>query len=234
MSETSDTPDNDMPESEALAAEYALGVLDLTDRARAAARTVREPAFARRVAEWEARLDGLNDGIAEERVPRVVKTAIDARLFGGADVPGQTSVVVGILQSLAFWRGAAVAAAAALAIVVFQPTTVPVAPVTLVLDFDSSGSDAAFLAVYDPGRGGLRVTQTSGAQSDGDFEMWVFDASGVPVSLGLVGGADPLSADAISALGDGATVAVSREPAGGSPTGQPTGDVVAIGTARTL
>ena len=65
-------------------------------------------------------------------------------------------------------------------------------------------------------------------------ELWLIPSDGVPRSLGLL---DP-SADQVIVIPEallpearrGATLAISLEPEGGSPTGQPTGPVIAAGT----
>ena len=55
-------------------------------------------------------------------------------------------------------------------------------------------------------------------------------ANAAPVSLGLIPGVGNaqlgLSAAQLAVLGNTATLAVSLEPAGGSPTGLPTGPVI--------
>ena len=80
----------------------------------------------------------------------------------------------------------------------------------------------------------LLVIREAGEVPQGsDLELWVIAGEDAPVSLGLV----PQQVDRIrytlppniSGLLSGATLAVSREPQGGSPTGAPTGPV--LGTA---
>ncbi len=63
------------------------------------------------------------------------------------------------------------------------------------------------------------------------YELWMLPNGGAaPVSLGLIPGtgnaALPLDAQALAVLAQTATLAVSVEPAGGSPTGAPTGPVI--------
>ena len=66
-----------------------------------------------------------------------------------------------------------------------------------------------------------------------DFELWVIGATAeAPVSLGVIS-ADGESlfeiTSEIAALIDGGILAVSDEPKGGSPTGAPTGTILATG-----
>ena len=63
------------------------------------------------------------------------------------------------------------------------------------------------------------------------YELWMLpDGGAAPVSLGLIPGtgnaALPLDAQALAVLAQTSTLAVSLEPAGGSPTGAPTGPVI--------
>jgi anti-sigma-K factor RskA len=66
-----------------------------------------------------------------------------------------------------------------------------------------------------------------------DYELWALPKSGNPVSLGVLpyGGSSlttSLTASQRQALGAAERLAVSIEPPGGSPTGQPTGAVVYV------
>jgi anti-sigma-K factor RskA len=63
------------------------------------------------------------------------------------------------------------------------------------------------------------------------YELWMIpDGGAPPVSLGLIPGVGnavlPLSAAQLGVLAQTMTLAVSLEPAGGSPTGLPTGPVI--------
>ena len=81
----SDTDHNaSAPEGEHLAAVYALGVLDARARRAAEQRIARDPAFAREVAFWEARLTPLADAVAPVEPPAQLWGAIEQRLDFGA------------------------------------------------------------------------------------------------------------------------------------------------------
>jgi anti-sigma-K factor RskA len=84
---------------------------------------------------------------------------------------------------------------------------------------------------YDARTGTLRLNRLSGEPPPGrSFELWLLVGKNAPVSLGVlpaeVSGSVSLPTELRKAAAE-ATLAVSDEPAGGSPTGQPTGDILA-------
>ena len=74
--------------------------------------------------------------------------------------------------------------------------------------------------------------------ADRAAELWLSPSGGAPQSLGVI---DPTHTGRMSipqalraGLGADALLAVSVEPLGGSPTGQPTGPVVAKGAMQAV
>jgi anti-sigma-K factor RskA len=70
------------------------------------------------------------------------------------------------------------------------------------------------------------------------MELWLIPEGGKPASLGLIAAGQPVQLNVpqnlLPMVGSGATLAVSLEPLGGSPTGQPTGEVIAHGNLSRL
>lgn len=224
-----------------LAAEYVLGVLPADERQLASRRIDAESGFARLVEGWEVHLSPLAAAYPEIEPPASVKPAIDRRLFAsGAATPAESRG--GLWSSLAFWRGLAAAAVAALAIYVAVPILNPLAvqPQTrLVASLAADGSDVKYLAIYDAAHHDVSLSHVSGERAAGkDFELWMIEGKNAPVSMGVI----PAGATARLAispavqekLAQGAVLAVSLEPTGGSPTGQPTGPVVAAGDLKSI
>ncbi|WP_184060625.1 anti-sigma factor domain-containing protein, partial [Sphingomonas aerophila] len=89
---------------------------------------------------------------------------------------------------------------------------------------------APVAAVVDPGSRIIRVAAIETPRGR-VAELWRIGADGVPRSLGLLatGQATQLSLRPRTGPGLGETLAISIEPSGGSPTGAPTGPVVATG-----
>ena len=70
------------------------------------------------------------------------------------------------------------------------------------------------------------------------MELWLIPQGGQPHSLGLIAPGQPVRLNVppelVEQVGAGATLAVSLEPPGGSPTGKPTGEVIAAGDLTRL
>ena len=223
-----------------IAAEYVLGVLPAAERAEAARRVEVEPGFAALVDRWEMALSPLAMAYPSVEPPASVKQAVDRRLFSS---PPATVATGGFWTNVAVWRGIAAAALAALLLVVAMPYLNPPPQETpqarLVASLAADGSDVRYLVVYDAGRGDVALSHVSGERSAGhDFELWMIDGSNSPVSMGVIpiGAAThlELAPAARQKLASGAVLAVSLEPSGGSPTGQPTGPVVAAGDLKSI
>lgn len=213
---TGDAPLSPRDADDVLAAEYVLGVLALPDRLAVETRLGTDAAFAAQVAAWENRLSGLNDAFAEAQPPAGMMDRIESRLFP-APPERRPRALFGWLA------GALTAAVAMLAFLIVLPLTQP-APLVAVLG-DSPA--LRFEARFDDGA--LTVTRVAGTPApEGQVqEVWLIAPDAAPVSLGLLAEA-PLTVP-YPEVPEGWTLAVSVEPAGGSPSGAPTGPVIAAG-----
>jgi anti-sigma-K factor RskA len=207
-----DAPLSRREEDEALAAEYVLGVLGLSDRLAAEARIKADAAFADLVAEWEQRLSPMNGDFAETPAPDLLPK-IEARLFGKTPRPSRS----GVLRWLA---GLAVAASL---VIVGIATLTPPQPVLVAT---LATADARLSYEVRSFGGTLQVTRVAGvpAVAGQVHEFWIIAPGAAPVSLGLLED-QPLTVS-YPVPPAGWTLAVSVEPAGGSPTGAPTGPVI--------
>jgi anti-sigma-K factor RskA len=226
-----------------IAAEYVLGVLSAAERQEATHRIDTDPAFARLVDEWEVRLSPLADAYPAAEPSQSVKAAIDRRLFASASASTSPAAAprAGIWASLSFWRGLTAAAVAGLAIAVALPYLQPPAQqqTRLVASLAADSSNVKYLAVYDAAHHNVGLSHLSGERDQGkDFELWLIEGDKPPVSLGVipVGAATtvPVTPTIQQQIEQGAILAVSVEPPGGSPTGQPTGPVVATGDLKNI
>ncbi len=214
----------DAPQVDRLAAEFVLGTLQAAARRRFV-RLMTERADVRfAVWRWERHLNGFASGLVPQKPPQRVWRNI-RRLINPAQ-PLRTA----FLQR---WRGFWLAAHAAAAVVWLAITLVPVPGADRMAIFSGPNAEALWVISADLDRNVLQTeaVNAQAAGADSSFELWVLQAEGPPLSLGLLniepGSVEiPLSGELANALGSAASLAISLEPAGGSPTGLPTGPIV--------
>jgi anti-sigma-K factor RskA len=224
-----------------IAAEYVLGVLSADERREVERRLALEPALASEVAFWEERLVGLIDTIAPVMPSQNTWSRIEAAITAPAAAAPRPSSV---WQSLAFWRGfaigsatLAVASLAALAYIGLVPAARPPLMATLA---GSAGQPNFVAAVTATGDSLVVVPAALLTTDPRAIELWLIlpGPNQRPRSLGLVQPGQPIRLtippELAGRLGPDATLAVSLEPPGGSPTGQPTGPVIASGKLTSL
>lgn len=250
---TDDLPLSGPERDHALAAEMALGLLE-GDEARAAAdRQAADPAFAREVRMWHERFAALADELTPVLPPARARHAIRERL-GHASAPLANDPT----ETTPWWRGtfgviAGLVVAAAVALFVILPGLRQSGTGPGTAGSGAGGGDAvqqaAYRAVLQSDESSLRVEaqlsgremqislRDGGAAAGRDLEIWWIAPDGsAPISIGLV----PQDGDLRMTLPEGmepsaeVQLALSDEPQGGSPTGQATGPVVAIGRLTSL
>lgn len=217
-----------------IAAEYVLGVLGADERREVERRLAQEPALASEVAFWEERLGVLADAVAPVTPPQHTWSRIEAAIPAAA-----AARPTSLWQSLAFWRGFGIASAtlaaasiAALAYFGFVPTARAPLMATLA---GSSGQPNFVASVTATGDSLLVVPATLLTNDPRAIELWLIPPGPDqrPRSLGLIEPGQPMRLtippDLAGQLTPDAALAVSLEPPGGSPTGQPTGPVIASG-----
>ncbi|MEJ5979604.1 anti-sigma factor [Novosphingobium sp. PS1R-30] len=220
-------------EEDITAAELALGVLDGEERAAAMRRVLAEPGFAREVERWREHFGGLFAQWPEEEPPAHLGGRVQASV-SPAGAPRR------------FWPALAMAASAIAAvlagIIVFRPAQVapPVIPMqsaapTLVASLaPAKPGTTPVPAFYDSGRHEIYVAAAALVPSGRSAELWLIPADGVPRSLGVLAGGTrtsvKLSSEQRALVDANAVLAVTDEPLGGSPSGKPTGPVVASGS----
>jgi anti-sigma-K factor RskA len=218
----------DSPElREQLAAEYMLGTMPVLVRRRFERLLASDPELRRAVEDWNVRfdpidLDDLDD--TEEEPPAHVWRAVERRLA----LPQEAPTSPGWLSSLAFWRGATLAAAAlAAAVVVYVAVRPSPAPPDVVAILSDDNGDPAWIALSATHGGDVDVAPIRSVAIDAAhaFELWAIE-DGKPHPLGLLAPEPgrPLTVQASVVPADG-VLAISLEPSGGSPTGLPTGPV---------
>jgi anti-sigma-K factor RskA len=225
---------NSLPEDELIAAEYALGVLAGTDRAAAERRIGRDQAFAHLVTAWEERLAPLAEEIAAVTPPPHVWDRIASAL------PALRPPGAGLWRNLALWRGLTLAtgalAAACIGALIYLGTLAQ--QITLIAAIDGGGHHH-FVATVDAKRGTIAVVPAAfSADATRVPELWLIPPDGKPRPLGILRADRTVTITVPAELSpltlSNAVLAVSLEPPGGSPTGQPTGPVIATGKLANL
>lgn len=212
-----------------LAAEYVLGTLTGRARARFERWMRQDIQVAAAVRRWELRLASLGSAAAAIPPANLWKR-IEAKL---PPVEGASSTrswtwlaVAATVAALAFGLRGLLPAPPT---IIRPPTVVAASPLfSAYLDVDSA--NAHWWVRADPARGQWFVVALSvpDVPADKDVELWLLAADGrAPISLGLM----PRKGSAIHKIADpsllqGAKLALSLEPAGGSATGAPTGPVL--------
>lgn len=230
-----------MDEREFIAAERALGVEPTAGET---------PAEAALRAAWEQRLAPMLLSAAPAEPPADMLERIEAEIAAdergaasrrpakappaaaSAAAPGTAEIVelAPLRRSVRVWKGVAgvaLAAAAALALYVAAPGVIPgldqgdEAPKYVAVVTADDGSGAGLIIEFDTGSGVATVVPVTTPPEGSSYQMWTIpEGQTRPVSLGLL----PRDPEARTGLAPtpGQLFAISLEPEGGSPTGQPT------------
>lgn len=225
-------------------AEYVLGVLDADARADVAHEVSASDEAATAVMLWQRRLQPLSEEVASVTPPAYVWTRIHETLRLVAPTRERADVArPGLWHNLRFWHwlglGASTLAAACLVLLlatsgqrgVSHPPAIPFMASTIT----QTNGQVGWTATMDVQQARIivvPVTPASFAQGKAP-QLWLVPAGQKPISVGMIAAdaATTLTLDRalIARLGPTAALAVSVEPIGGSPTGQPTGPVIATG-----
>lgn len=216
----------------ALASEYVLGTLQGRARIRFQALLMQHRSLRHVTWQWESHLNILGTSLPAIAPRPELWQKIQQQLgFKESELPTnvvrmpQVPVKPSSTRTWQWLTGAATAAALVLAIFVVQPK----APIERLQTQIAvvQGEKAQALWSIELGKNELVVTATDNfkALPDQDYELWMVATDGrPPVSLGLLPkqGKLTLPRKAILDQVKIAALAVSQEPLGGSPNGQPT------------
>ena len=225
------------PDDDFAAAEYSLGTLDVSERATLAARRLREPELEEAINAWGERLAPLAEAAPGIEPPRDLLPAIEARIRGVVPEAPGSAAVVSLERSIRRWRSLAIAASVLAGMLAIgfgtREATRQSAPREYVAILQKDAASPAIEVTVNLDKQELTVRPVAAQAPPGKaYELWIIDAKlGAPRSLGLIGdtphGASLSTFD--PAVVAGATYAVTVEPPGGSPTGQPSGAPVFVG-----
>lgn len=222
-----------------LAAEYVLGSLRGAARRRFEAIASKRSDWQQATNWWTSRLHLLADAVPAIEPRKQVWQNIHTRLYGSQQAVSAWSN---------WWRGLAlgssgIAAALAFLMITSEPQKIEIpvevavevqtpATVALLVGEDAKPGWMLALAKNKAGQPEIRATALASLKQtpDKSLELWVLPSDkSAPISLGVLpqqGNQKLVVNEKVAALLADSGLAVSLEPVGGSPTGQPTGAVL--------
>lgn len=207
----------------ALAAQYALGTLRGNARLHFEKRLAQEQELAQLLGRWQTLLTPLESNTQQQIPPERVWKKIQLSL------PPQKTA------SSWNWNYLGWALAAGLAAIVLVPYFTSRSPelAPLVVLNSSDAAKGQWVVNADSERKTLQLVpvQPREIAANNSLQLWAIPSGAKPISLGLVNASQStqLTVGNVT-LSPGTTIAISLEPQGGSPTGQPTGPVIFSGT----
>lgn len=229
----------------ALAADHALGLTEGAELERAERLMATDAAFAQMVADWRARL-GEIDETAPLVTPsptlwREIERSLDAppaRAEALAPPPDLADRFAKVWRSLRFWRVASgVAATAAVVLGIglgLSEMRNAEAPRLVAVLMNDQAQAQAMVEVRDDGSVRLIPMAEIAAPQGRALQVWTLqDRAQGPRSVGLLDRARTaaLVLQGLSRPAEGHLFEITLEPAGGSPTGRPTGPILMKGLA---
>ncbi len=231
-------------DSDALAGEYVLGLVEGTDRTVLEQRIEREPALAASVESWRGHLAAI-DATARPippspglwpRIEAEIAAILPAAERGRAKAMKAGNTLADWWNSLFVWRGAALAGALAAILLAFGLNgaldRARRQPVMVAVLLTEASVAAAVVNTFADGRVEMVPLQNIAVPEGKALEIWtLWDRAVGPRSVGLIDRArtTPLRLDQLP-LGKDQLFEITIENATGSPTGRPTGPIVAKGT----
>ncbi|MCJ8144637.1 anti-sigma factor [Ancylobacter sp. A5.8] len=241
-------------EKEALAAEYALGLLDADQAARCETWLGSDPDFADRVESWrrnmieidmaaspepptEALWQRIETGIAGPQAQAQAQMQVASSLHGAA-AKARKRWSGRLWSHLPAWRALGLTAAAAcLALAValaVQTRDIARTPILVAVMMSDENRPLALVNAFRDGRTELVPLEALSAPEGKSLQVWtLWDRARGPVSVGLLEAMRSvnLTVDGLPATIPEQLFEVTLEPAGGSPTGRPTGPILMKGNA---
>jgi anti-sigma-K factor RskA len=218
-----------------LAAEYALGTLRGPARRRFETLLQAHPALRAALRDWHDRLMPLAASVKPVQPSKAVWLGVEKTLFATVSGPPPSAVLpwwkrLGVWQAMA---GFATIAAIGLGVLLSQPQPTQ-APIVIVMNANAEAAgvvQASFVASVSADGKVLVLKPLNAVALDASraLELWAVPGQGAPRSLGLVSPQAATTVLRTQLLKDTAAFAVSLEPAGGSPTGAPTGPILSLG-----
>lgn len=221
---------------EALAGDYVLGQMPIHARRRFQQLMDERPYLQHAVLRWERRLNPLGAGLSGRKPPRRVWYRIKSEI-AALEKRKRTERNKRVWDSILIWRTATVITAVMLMATLLLTNIMPQPPVLMMPSYvavlANEENKPMFVATANEEPMQMTVKMMEGAQmpSDKDFELWCrMKESGKLWSMGVLAHNNettfPLTETDWRTFNSTTSLAISVEPKGGSPTGNPTGPVM--------
>jgi|SRR5579875_2908568 len=221
----------DSAERHALAGEYVLGLLDAAETREIAAVLATDPELRKAVAFWEKHLHPLAALATPTEPPADLWDRIAARLDGAPPRRAPRW-----WNRPAPWRWATGGITAVAAALLLYIALLPVSPSYVALLHAPQQEQVAWVATVNRDVLTIHTVAAANPPPDRAFELWaIAPGSTLPQALGVIPKDGVLRVRALpSDVRLGATLAISVEPPGGSPTKRPTGPIMFVGGLTTM
>jgi len=210
-----------------IAAEYVLGTLQGKPRLQFEHFLRQNAAMRKQVVLWEERLFCLTEGIESVKPHKRVLKKVFKRI--------NPERKPGLWGRIGWWRGWGIATSMLLLVMsvyivqIEQPVDTGI-PTVAILSDQSSQAGWVVKTNLDKGFMTAQALTVTDPGSNKAYELWMLPEGEAPKSLGLLPlkgkRSLALTKERLAVLRRSAALAVSLEPAGGSPTGLPTGPVL--------
>ena len=224
-----------------LASEYVLGTMKGGARRRFDEYLKQDAALRAEVARWETHLMPLNERLQSITPHARVWEKIATRIGGLKAADSVEKKRSGLWESLAFWRNLGLGASGvAVALLTAMLVLKPIDQSPMLTAVLAEDDNIARVFIEQPKSGLLMVKMVTPWQTMNgmSLELWVVPKNGAPRSLGLINDTGETRlrlAGMDEKLSGGLVFAISKEPPGGSPTGQPSpGSVMCKGAIAHL
>ncbi|SEH28064.1 anti-sigma factor [Rhizobium sp. NFR12] len=229
----------------AIADDYVLGLLDAAEAAEVEAAIERDGGLAEAVARARERFLPLDTSVEPAPVSSALWDAISSRLpeQPGAAAPSLASVsprlpLAGNDNSRSGWRATAISAIAASLILagglVWSVTRVN-EPLVVAVLLNEAGEIQAVVEDFGNDTASVRLLSDFTVPQDKTMQVWTLPSREMgPMSLGLLeqSHSAKLSGSTLPRPQETQLYEITLEQAGGSPTGRPTGPILAKGFAK--
>jgi len=210
-----------------LAGEYVLGLLRGPARRRFERLAMGSRTLSAEVTAWEGRFAQWALRLKPIEPPGYVEWRLMGRVRAESRPRGER------LRNT-FWRSWAVAATVVLAVIIVTEKSTPPAQqkaAEFALMADAKGNPLWLISVHpEANRVDMKAVTPNPVPAGKSYELWMIPDGGKPVPMGLMNetgqASETISADLVKRLAGAKALAISLEPQGGSPTGQPTGPVL--------